>query len=285
MSQIENKNSNPLAGFFRQPRIYITLPSKGQFYPNGSLDMPESGEIPVYAMTARDELMFKTPDALMNGTSTVEVIKSCLPNIKNPWLIPSIDLDAILCAIRIATYGHEMEVSSTCPKCESHNDHSIDLRAVLDNFKNIQFRTKVVIEDIIVVNLQPLNYDQISKAGLKAFEHQKIFSVINDSSINDEQKVKLFQESFVKLTDLTFETVAQCITSIESPNGATSDKEFITEFLRNTDKRVFNELNKVLEDTKKSATMPSLEVECSDCKHSYQIALTLDHSDFFGKGF
>jgi len=99
------KKANPLANYFRQPKMYMRLPSHGQFYPEGALDTSEIDEYPVYAMTAKDELMFKTPDALMNGQATVEVIKSCIPAIKNPWQMPSLDLDAVLIAIRIATYG------------------------------------------------------------------------------------------------------------------------------------------------------------------------------------
>lgn len=71
-----NQVKNPLSQFFRQPKIYMTLPSKGKFYPPDALDMPENGELPVFAMTAKDELLMRTPDALMNGASTVEVIKS-----------------------------------------------------------------------------------------------------------------------------------------------------------------------------------------------------------------
>ena len=236
-------------------------------------------------MTAKDELLFKTPDALLNGTSTVEVIKSCAPNIKDPWKMPSIDLDAVLCAIRIATYGHGMDVASTCPSCSAHNEHTIDLRVVLDNLRNIEFRTRLVVDDVIVVNLVPLTYEQITKASLKIFEHQRIFAIVNDQNLSDEEKIKLFQNSFVKLTDLTFDTVSESIKSIESPNGTTDNKDYIVEFLRNTDKKVFNLLNKLLEDTKKASTMPSLDVECTDCNTKYQISLTLDQSDFFGKGF
>ena len=32
-------------------------------------------------MTAKDEMMFKTPDALLNGQATVDVIQSCIPAI------------------------------------------------------------------------------------------------------------------------------------------------------------------------------------------------------------
>ena len=30
-----------------------------------------------------DEITFKTPDALLNGQATVDVIQSCIPNIKD----------------------------------------------------------------------------------------------------------------------------------------------------------------------------------------------------------
>ena len=103
MPDIKQSGPNPLQKYFRQPKIYLSLPSKGHWYPEGAIEMTENGELPVYAMTAKDELAFKTPDALLNGQSVVDVVKSCLPNIKDPWLMPSIDVDAILIAIRIAT--------------------------------------------------------------------------------------------------------------------------------------------------------------------------------------
>ena len=86
-------NANPLKQFFRQPVIYARLPSKGKFYPPGTLDMPANNELPVLPMTAIDEITYRTPDALYNGQATVDVIQSCLPNIKNAWVIPAMDMD------------------------------------------------------------------------------------------------------------------------------------------------------------------------------------------------
>ena len=70
---------NPLKKHLRQPKIYIKLPSQGKYWHPNAIDFPESGELPVYAMTARDEITFKTPDALLNGQATVDVIQSCMP--------------------------------------------------------------------------------------------------------------------------------------------------------------------------------------------------------------
>ena len=119
------QSSNPLAKYFRQPKIYISLPSQGKYYPPGVLVETENGEYPVYSMTARDELTFKTPDPLFNGQATVDVIQSCFPHIKDAWRIPSIDMDAILIAIRIATFGEDLDIDIKIPETtiETHLYH------------------------------------------------------------------------------------------------------------------------------------------------------------------
>jgi hypothetical protein len=288
MSEFEQKapsTVNPLSAFFRQPKIFMSLPSNGDFYPAGVLEPTVNNEYPVYAMTARDELLFKTPDALMNGAATVEVIKSCVPNIKDPWHVPSLDVDAILCAIRIATYGVEMDVQTTCPKCATVNDAVVDLRTVLDNLNKIQFNKSVEIDNTMLVHLKPMNYEQITKTALKAFEHQRIFSIINDENMKEEDKIRLFQESFVKLTDLTIDTAVSCIDRIESTGGTTNNPVFIKEFLSKADKNIFKTINDAINKTQESGTLSSFHSNCQNCQHEWNVSLTLDQSDFFEQGF
>ena len=130
------KKVNPLAGYMRQPKIYIRLASGGAYWPQGSISIPENGELAVYSMTAKDELTFKTPDALMNGQAVVDVIQSCVPAIKDAWKCPNIDLDLILVAIRIATYGETMEITHRVPKIDEEVTHQIDLRVLLDQLSS-----------------------------------------------------------------------------------------------------------------------------------------------------
>ena len=127
--------NNPLKQYFRQPVIYLRLPSGGEFYPPGTIDMPVNREIPILPMTAIDEITYRTPDALFNGTAVINVIQSCCPNIKNAWVIPSMDVDSLLVAIRIASYGHNMEFDTTCPHCNNVSTQSLDLRSVLDKMR------------------------------------------------------------------------------------------------------------------------------------------------------
>jgi hypothetical protein len=233
------QGSNPLQKYFRQVKNYMRLPSKGKFYPAGVLDMPATGELPVYAMTAKDELLFKTPDALMNGQATVDVIQSCVPNIKNAWLMPSIDLDAVLIAIRIATYGESMDVNITVPNTTIKRDFSMDLRLALDDLMAGQFAETMQI-GAMTVTLRPINYKEFTDGAIKSFEEQRIVNVVNDDKLDEQTKVGMFQQSFRKLTDITIAMVANSVVSIAVDGVVVTDPAHITEFIAKSEKNFYS---------------------------------------------
>lgn len=274
------KKINPLAGYFRQPKIYIKLPSQGKFYSDGSLDVSENGEYPVYAMTAKDELMFKTPDALLSGQSTVEVIRSCIPAITDPWQMPSIDLDTVLIAIRIATYGENMEINTVCPSCGTDNSYEMNLVEWLTSISKFNYVDTLPVEQLIL-HLRPYSYQEITKTNLKSFEQQRIFNVINDDNLSDEQKVEMFGKSFVKLTQLTVDIIAGCIRQIDTPDSSVSDQQMIKEFIDNSPKEVFDSISKHVSSMKDKIELKPLNAKCSNCSHEFIVPITIDQSNFF----
>ena len=282
------EQGNPLRKYFRQPKIYLRLPSKGKFYPPGSLTMPESGELPVFAMTAKDELLFKTPDALLNGEATVEVIKSCIPAITNPWMMPSIDSDAILIAIRLATYGEQLEITTKVPKTGEEKEFQVDLRTLLDQLISFEYVPYVSVNENITVELRPTTYKEFTENSLKTFEEQKIFRLVNDETIPDDQKLQAFANSFKKLTDLTINMVTNSVVAIDTPDGKVTDKRYIAEFFNNADKDTFNAIIKHLELMKEQSSIKPLKVKSSPedvakgAPAEYDIPITFDQSNFFG---
>ncbi len=277
------KPQNPLANYFRQPKVYIKLPSKGNFYAAGSLDRSANDEYAVYAMTAKDELMFKTPDALMNGSATVEVIKSCVPSITDPWNMPSIDLDAILIAIRIATYGEDMDVSTSCPACSAQNDYAVNLTPYLDHAQNFQYDNTLTVGPL-TIHLRPYSYKEVTKTAIKTIEQQKIFNIVNDASISEEAKLEKFGESFVKLTELTVDVVTGCIDKIETPDGDVSDKTMIKEFINNSDGEVFRKISDRINQLKDELSLKAQNVKCGECSHEFGVELSMDQANFFALG-
>jgi hypothetical protein len=279
-SQMLTGNQNPLSAFFRQPKIYIKLPSGGKFYPAGALDKSDSDEYPVYAMTAKDELMFKTPDALLSGQSTVEVIKSCVPAILEPWKMPSIDLDAILVAIRIATYGESMEVTANCPHCEAENNYELNLVQWLGSIESFQYEPTLQI-DQLTIHLRPYSYQELTKTSLKTFEQQRILNIVNDESISDEKKVQMFGESFIKLTELTVDIISNCVARIDSPNGTTSDPQHIKDFINNSPKEIFDIISKHITGMKSEIEFKPVAASCESCGEQFSMPVTMDQSNFF----
>jgi hypothetical protein len=274
---------NPLANYFRQPKLYLKLPSKGKFYPEGSLDVSETEEYPVFAMTAKDELMFKTPDALMNGAATVEVIKSCIPAIKNPWHMPSIDMDPVLIAIRIATYGERMEVKSSCPSCDHRNEYDINLLSFLDKVSEFAYNDTLAVSEL-TLNIRPYTYKELTKIAIKTFEQQKLIAIVNDDELSDEEKVEKFGESFVNLTGMTVDVVVNCIESIETPDGTVTDKAMLKEFMENTSSEIFNLVNDQIKEMKDIMALKAEGIECEECQHKFTLEIAMDQTNFFVVG-
>ena len=221
----------------------------------------------------------------MNGQAIVDVIQSCIPSIKDAWACPSIDMEMILAAIRIASYGEGLELATLCP-CEKkvRLEYSVDLRTVIDFLGGIQFDTVLMLKNGLKLNLKPLNYREISKAQIKTWEQQKIFDVVNNDSLSDEDKQKYFNESFSKLTDITIETLTGMISSIETPEAVVDNKEFIMEFINNSDREIFSELEGKIGDIKQKVALKPMKVRCTEegCDREFDLPISLDQSNFFG---
>jgi hypothetical protein len=283
---VENTNQNPLGKYFRQPKIYIKLPSQGRFYDIDALNATETGEYPVYAMTAKDELSMKTPDALLNGQATVDVIQSCIPNIRNAWGMPSIDIDAVLTAIRIASYGESMDMTVKLPNTDIETSYSIDLRRVLDGFVDIEYDNIVNVNGMIIY-LKPLSYKVFTQNAIKTFEEQRIFSIVNDDNMSDERKIELFSKSFSKLTSLTVSVVAQGIQKIEIDGETVVNPLHIAEFINNADKKFYNAIMDHMEKQKEKFDIRPMKIsttkeqQAAGAPAEIEIPIVLDAANFF----
>jgi hypothetical protein len=272
--------SNPLQKYFRQPAIYTRLPSEGNFWPPGSIELSANGELAVYPMTARDELIYKTPDALMNGQSTVDVIQSCIPQIRDAWQCPAIDLDAILVAIRIASNGNSIDFEVTCPKCSEKSDYTNDLTATLGQIKSPDFGDPVVISGLEIY-LKPQNYHDMTQANLKVYQEQKMLMAVNDSTLSDEDKIKKFTEMFRELTDLTVQGMAKNIRAIKTDQDIVTESTYIMEFLSNCGKSTWDAIDHRLQQLGREMALPDTHIDCPSCGHGFETPVSFDPSSFF----
>ena len=273
--------NNPLKQYFRQPAIYVKLPSLGNGYPAGTLNVPPTGELPVYPMTAIDEITYRTPDALYNGQATVNVIQSCIPDIKDAWAVPSVDIDTLLIAIRIASYGHDMEFGTTCPSCNHTSEQTMDLRAVLDSIKTADY-SKTVHSGDMEIYFKPLTYQHLNNNNQMQYENQKLLQMIPDAGIPEAEKMAALNDALKKITDITVVALSQSISAVKTPTALVREPEYIEEMLKNCDGKLFNQIRDFILDLKASSEMQPLKLTCPECSNEYEQSITLDMASFFG---
>ena len=277
----DKTTNNPLAHFFRQPAMHLKLPSNGQFWKEDALNLPVTGEVPIYPMTTSDEITLRTPDALLNGAGVVSVIKSCCPCINDPWFMPSIDVDAILIAIRIASYGQSMDIEAKCPKCNEENTYQVNLHNVLENITSPDYTKLIEINDL-KIKLQPQPYFSVNKTNMVTFEEQRILQTINDDTLDDEVKTAKFNEHLKRLVELNSQVIVDSTASIQTPDGQiVTNKEHITEFYQQVDRKVVKTVRNWLEEAANVAAIRPVAVACSECGKEFNLTVTFDYANFF----
>lgn len=270
---------NPLKQYFRRPGLYLKLPSGGVGYPPGSIDIPDNGEFPVYPMTAIDEITTKTPDALFNGVAVVEIIKSCVPNIIDPWKVSNIDLDAILIAIKAASNGNEMDLETVCPSCSESGKYGLQLIGLLSTIKSGDYNTPIEINDL-QIKLRPLIFAEINEGNTIQFELQR--AMLKIQSIEDEnEKMKASSEALNNIHSISMQMVANSIEYIKTPDATVLDKNFIIEYLQNCDKKTFEKIRDTTISLREVSEIKPLKLTCSSCSFEYTQPFTLNVSDFF----
>jgi hypothetical protein len=272
--------TNPLKQFFRQPAIYLRLPSDGRFYPDGTLDLPPNKELPIYPMTAIDEITYRTPDALFNGAAVVAVIQSCVPNIKDAWQLPNCDLDTILTAIRIASYGHNLDVDTRCPHCENEATYGLDLRSVMDKLTSPDYNKSITYQDL-EIHFKPMNYQQVNENNSLQFEEQKIISAMPDANIDNAEKLAMLNAALKKITEVTVDALAHSIASVRTPDALVTDYNHIREWLSNSERELFNRIKDHIIDLKKASELQPMVVKCANCEQEFKQSFTLDMANFF----
>jgi len=256
------------------------LPSAGRYWPAASLDLPANGELPIYPMTAIDEITYRTPDALFNGQAVISVIESCVPAIKNAWHVPNIDLSPLLIAIRIASQGHEMGLNAVCPSCSHEDEYALDLRTVLDQLRVPNFAETLNYGDLEIV-FKPVTYEQQNQSSIAQFEQQKILSTLPTSELPEEEKMSRLTQALKVITDLTINIICQSIAIIKTPSAVVSDSVHIEEFLRNCESKIYNQIREHVVSLRQQSDIPPLKIKCTECEHEYEQALDLDIANFF----
>lgn len=273
--------SNPLVAAYRKPAVYIALPSEGKYY-NIKPKLSVDNELAIYPMTARDELVTKTPDALFNGEATINLINSCCPDINDPNEMPVNDLMAVMIGIRIASYGSSLDVDAQCPKCEHHNQLSVDSNAILASIKPNETPGTIELANGFRVKCKPYTLRDRTMLQVQTIKQKKLIESLSDAKLSEEEREAKFGKTFVELADLTVSLIANSIASVKIPDSETiEDREMIIDWLATITKKDYDKIKSTVEGLSDSGIDSKFNAVCQSCNHTWQTTVDLDFANFF----
>jgi hypothetical protein len=273
-----NTKANPLQQFYRKESAFIQLPSRGHYYNDDVVEFLENGELAVMPMTAADEITLKNPDALLSGKAIIDVISSCVSGVKKPKKLLACDIDALMIAIREASYGDEASMELDCPntECKAKNEFALNLELLL---------YEVVLPNNLTVFLKPGSFDTTTRQNKAAFENAKIQRAMTNPSLTDEAQMALLAQVFKSLTKLNFEVIEAAIDKIVFTNEEdevveVTNKQQISEFIKNIDKSTVDLIDTKISDINKIGIAKTLDATCSNCGHKWEAPIEFNPVNF-----
>lgn len=281
MEQSTQQN-NPLKQYFRQFKIYLALPSGTTYYTPDVLTFTEQGEVGVLPMTGKDELALKNPDALLNGEALNEVLSSCIPTLKQPKMLLANDIEALITAIRYATFNDTLETTLNCPKCKTENTFKLDLQYALDNMSFLEPEYVVNLESGLSVFVKPYSFAEMLKSLHSQFEQTKLVRAMESETIGDDQRVAILGKAFKTVAVAKFEVLSASIAKIvdESNNVNVTDRAYIQDFLQNIDKKSLDKISDLIDEINKIGIKKSFTAKCDKCSHEWENEIDFNPVNF-----
>lgn len=281
---------NPLSKYTKVEVLYTKLVSNNVIkYPAGVL-VNDTVECGICARSARDELMFNNPDALMNGEAVANVIENCVPNIGDARKLFVPDVELLLIGIKLATKEREYHIEVDCPECGHHGAFERDLQFLLDSAELLEEQPELLLEDVggLLLKFKPHTWEEYSVFGQKMFQQQKKARMLEDlEEMSDEEKMEMFSQIFEEMTKLSFDMIVANIDSIETVEGdKITEREFIAEWLGAQPAFILKQIREKSDLINNIGVSHEMDVGCSSCGHEWTIEnLQFDPSNFFEQSF
>ena len=283
-------NENPLKQYYRQPALYLKLPTLGMWYDPSDVKLTDEKEVAIYGLSAIDDIMLNTPDAMLNGQALENVVKNCVPSVSSVKHLLVPDLEAIFLGMKIATNSGKYEIERKCPKCGTENNFEVNCNSLLDTMSYIEDSDTVLEFDRdLIVKVKPYSFEMRQLFMQHQFEEDRVLKAIDNknTNIDDLEKAHILAESVKKLANITFKLVSLSIVSIHliKQNVTVTDQTQIAEWLVNIGKNQADAVIKAVNALNVVGPNRTVNPICTnpECNHTWSENLNFDPVSFFGK--
>ena len=292
--------SNPLLDDIRTtsviPTVEIALPTKGHFYAPGEVldEGVDPDEVTILPISILDESTFADPMMMISGHAISKMIRRVCPQVISPGDLSELDVQAILIASRIASYGPTMRLTAECPteKCDHKNTIEINLNEHIQRFSPYTAEELLLFQVDLPevkqkVQLAPMTYVDTVDINLASM---RIAQGLGDFAEPDQSATSLdpiFLETYVTVFQKSLMTNLEAVVgSIQYVNTSTGqtvhDRDTIREWLMELVKPSMSRItNRIAEINTAIKERSMLEYQCQNCGTVHKTMLELDPQKLF----
>ena len=258
------ESTNPLLAKIRViDGITVRLPSRGVLYKDGVLHPNVTdGEIRVYPMTTRDELLLRSADGLFGGTTIEQVFSRCVPDVLQPKELFFNDIDYIMVALRQISYGEEMQVEYN-HGCENGKDHSYVVR-VDTLLRNSVELDPLLVDDQFTIILP--SSQEVRLRPIRLVDMMRILQPPSNTSLTAEEA----EEEMMRLY----------LAQIQSVDGI-DDVNLIYEWMRDLPISYIKMIREKVSAVSDWGVSYKQHIKCRDCGEEVEISTPINPVTFF----
>lgn len=272
-----------LQKFYRTPKLFVPLPSGTDYYDESIIEYTSEGEVGILPMTVHDEMALKNPDALLNGEAISNVLLNCVPKLKSPRQLLSIDTEALITAIRIASFGETTDVTFNCPACSKDTTVALNLKAAFQHMKYLPATNVVHLPSGLSVFLKPSDFEGDTISFKISMESKRLIAEIAKEEDNSPDRTELVKRLYDNISKYTVTLLVRSITRIvcEKEGVDVSDKQEIAGFLDNTSSADIKLISDKVKEINSLGLTKKYSIKCKECEHVWDDSYEYSISNFF----
>ena len=294
--------TNPLLDDLSFPPVAICLPTSAYWYEDGVID-PNADplNLDVKPLGILAEQNFRDSWLLASGKAVPRIIREVCPAILQPEELAEDDIEAILLATRLASYGDMMKLTHKCQNkdvdsegdgeiCEEENELDLNIQEFItryDQIRNID-DYKVDLNAVAhTVYLRPTPYKQSLQVLKQAVLAEKTFTSFDDMTAEDFVLDPIKIADYSHLADLTSDvTIESLVESIHYVTTVKGDKVFEKDSIREwllampttESKLIVNKINELATVLRQRS---EVKYNCHTCGFENMFMLELDPQRLF----
>lgn len=276
------------------PDVAISLPTMGAFYPQGEVLKPgiNPAEISIRPLSILDESSFRDPLMMISGHAIAKMVRRVCPEIDDPGQLAELDVQAILIACRLASYGSSLKLEHVCSKCQNKSTLMVDLNEHLLRYRPYT-ADELMLFDVDIdatgqkVRLRPMIYQDAVDMVMNAFKSNIQAEQYNQSHGEDntltDEFIEAYHRQFEEGIKTNLAAICSSIYTVTTKSGKiVMDRQSIEEWILRLSpdliKPITERIARINMDIRERS---KLEYVCDSCQTTNGFYVELDPQRLF----